>query len=95
MGTFKVNGDINSEKLLVTNHIKIGADLDMYNTARSELSIVTVADNPGELWLGANNERIWSISARGSSENNVLQFYNKIARANAILVSNDNKVTFT
>ena len=94
MGTFKVEGDISSEKLLATKHIKVGSDLAMYNSARAEVSVVTSTDNPGELWLGSNGARIWSISARGSSENNVLQVYNRLAAANAMIISNDNKVNF-
>ena len=75
MGTFQVNGKINSDLLYTKNHIKIGTDLETYNINRAELSIVSPGDYPGEIWLGTNGSRVWSISVRDSSDEGKISFY--------------------
>ena len=50
-------------------HVAIGANLSTYESSRAEMDIVTAANNPCDLWLGANGGRRWYISCRNTSEN--------------------------
>ena len=57
--------------------LTVGASNNIVVSNRAELHLITPSDNPCDLWMGANNSRRWSITARGSGENYQLGIYNK------------------
>lgn len=58
---------------------------------RAELHVITIADNPCDIWLGANSTRRWSITARNSGEGYSLGIYNNsIAKFAAVFHNNQN-----
>lgn len=56
--------------------LTVGASNNIVVSNRAELYLITPSDNPCDLWMGANNSRRWSITARGSGENYQLGIYN-------------------
>ena len=56
--------------------LTVGASNNVVTGNRAELHLITPSDNPSDLWMGANNSRRWSITARGSGENYRLGIYN-------------------
>ena len=56
--------------------LTVGASNNIIIANRAELHLITPSDNPCDLWMGANNSRRWSITARGSGENYQLGIYN-------------------
>lgn len=56
--------------------LTVGASNAIVTANRAELHLITPSDNPCDLWMGANNSRRWSITARGSGENYHLGIYN-------------------
>ncbi len=56
--------------------LTVGASNNIIVSNRAELHLITPSDNPCDLWMGANNSRRWSITARGSGENYQLGIYN-------------------
>ena len=56
--------------------LTVGASNNCVTGNRAELHLITPSDNPSDLWMGANNSRRWSITARGSGENYQLGIYN-------------------
>lgn len=56
--------------------LTVGASNNVVAGNRAELHLITPSDNPSDLWMGANNSRRWSITARGSGENYQLGIYN-------------------
>ena len=56
--------------------LTVGASNNIVVSNRAELHLITPSDNPCDLWMGANNSRRWSITARGSGENYQLGIYN-------------------
>lgn len=56
--------------------LTVGASNNIVVSNRAELHLITPSDNPSDLWMGANNSRRWSITARGSGENYQLGIYN-------------------
>lgn len=56
--------------------LTVGASNNVVTENRAELHLITPSDNPSDLWMGANNSRRWSITARGSGENYRLGIYN-------------------
>ena len=56
--------------------LTVGASNNIVVSNRAELHLITPSDNPCDLWMGANNSRRWSITARGSTENYQLGIYN-------------------
>ena len=56
--------------------LTVGASNNVVVSNRAELHLITPSDNPSDLWMGANNSRRWSITARGSGENYQLGIYN-------------------
>lgn len=56
--------------------LTVGASNNVVVGNRAELHLITPSDNPSDLWMGANNSRRWSITARGSGENYQLGIYN-------------------
>ena len=72
----------------------IGASTAIADPNRAELHIVTPGDNPCDIWMGSNGERIWSITVRNSNSNNQLGIYNgKISAWNAFFRDNANELT--
>lgn len=56
--------------------LTVGASNNIIVANRAELHLITPSDNPCDLWMGANNSRRWSITARSSGENYHLGIYN-------------------
>lgn len=56
--------------------LTVGASNAIVAANRAELHLITPSDNPCDLWMGANNSRRWSITARSSGENYHLGIYN-------------------
>ena len=56
--------------------LTVGASNAIVTANRAELHLITPSDNPCDLWMGANNRRRWSITARSSGENYYLGIYN-------------------
>lgn len=56
--------------------LTVGASNNIVVSNRAELHLITPSDNPCDLWMGANNSRRWSITARSSGENYHLGIYN-------------------
>jgi hypothetical protein len=56
--------------------LTVGASNNIIAANRAELHLITPSDNPCDLWMGANNSRRWSITARPSQENYQLGIYN-------------------
>lgn len=56
--------------------LTVGASNAIVAANRAELHLITPSDNPCDLWMGANNSRRWSITARSSGENYQLGIYN-------------------
>lgn len=71
--------------------LTVGASNNIVVSNRAELHLITPSDNPSDLWMGANNQRYWSITARDSTENYQLCIYNdKVSNWNAIFRDNIN-----
>lgn len=71
--------------------LTVGASNNIVVSNRAELHLITPSDNPCDLWMGANNSRRWSITARDSTENYQLGIYNsKVSSWNAIFRDNIN-----
>lgn len=68
--------------------LTVGASNNVVTGNRAELHLITPSDNPSDLWMGANNSRRWSITARGSGENYQLGIYNN-TRSNWNVVFRD------
>lgn len=68
--------------------LTVGASNNIIVTNRAELHLITPSDNPCDLWMGANNSRRWSITARSSGENYQLGIYNN-TRANWNVIFRD------
>lgn len=71
-----MTGRLTAPSFRASSIISVGALSDAVTTRRAELHLITVLDDPCDLWLGANNSRRWSITARGSGENYQLGIYN-------------------
>ena len=56
--------------------LTVGASNNLVVSNRAEIHLITPSDKPCDLWMGANNSRRWSITARGSGENYRLGIYN-------------------
>lgn len=56
--------------------LTVGASNNIVVSNRAEIHLITPLDNPCDLWMGTNNSRRWSITARGSGENYQLGIYN-------------------
>ena len=69
--------------------LTVGASNNVVIGNRAELHLITPSDNPSDLWMGANNSRRWSITARGSGENYQLGIYNN-TRSNWNVIFRDN-----
>ena len=65
-GVLDVSGNTN-----LTNNVYISST----STNRARLYLRTYADQPNDLWLGANNTDKWSITCRNSAENYLLGIY--------------------
>ena len=71
--------------------ISVGVPVEQLSTSRAELNIITLTNNPCDIWMGSNNQRYWSITARDSTENYQLGIYNsKVSSWNAIFRDNIN-----
>ena len=71
-----MKGRLTAPSFRASSIISVGALSDAVATQRAELHLITPSDNPCDLWMGANNSRRWSITARSSGENYHLGIYN-------------------
>lgn len=71
-----MKGRLTAPSFRASSIISVGALSDAVVTQRAELHLITPSDNPSDLWMGANNSRRWSITARSSGENYHLGIYN-------------------
>lgn len=71
-----MTGRLTAPSFRASSIISVGALSYAVVTQRAELHLITPSDNPCDLWMGANNSRRWSITARGSGENYQLGIYN-------------------
>ena len=69
-------GRLTAPSFRASSIMLVGALSDAVTTRRAELHLITALDDPCDLWMGANNSRRWSITARGSGENYQLGIYN-------------------
>lgn len=73
----------------------VGANTSIVDPNRAELHIITPGNSPCDIWLGSNNQRNWSITARHSGENYQLGIYNnRLSNWNAFFRDNANELTF-
>ena len=71
-----MTGRLTAPSFRASSIMSVGALSDAVTTRRAELHLITALDDPCDLWMGANNSRRWSITARGSGENYQLGIYN-------------------
>lgn len=71
-----MTGRLTAPSFRASSIMLVGALSDAVTTRRAELHLITALDDPCDLWMGANNSRRWSITARGSGENYQLGIYN-------------------
>ena len=71
-----MRGRLTAPSFRASSIMSVGALSDAVTTRRAELHLITALDDPCDLWMGANNSRRWSITARGSGENYQLGIYN-------------------
>ena len=86
-----MTGRLTAPFFRANNMISVGVPVEQLSTSRAELNIITLTNNPCDIWMGANNQRCWSITARDSTENYQLGIYNsKVSRWNVIFRDNIN-----
>ena len=71
-----MTGRLTAPFFRANNMISVGVPVEQLSSSRAELNIITLTNNPCDIWMGANNSRRWSITARGSGENYQLGIYN-------------------
>ena len=93
-------GDIMSGRLTgpsfrASNMMSVGSPVEQLSSSRAELHIITPGNSPCDIWLGSNNQRNWSITARHFGENYQLGIYNnRLSNWNAFFRDNANELTF-
>ena len=86
-----MTGRLTAPFFRANNMISVGVPVEQLTSSRAELNIITLTNNPCDIWMGANNQRYWSITARDSTENYQLGIYNsKVSSWNAIFRDNIN-----
>lgn len=86
-----MTGRLTAPFFRANNMISVGVPVEQLYSSRAELNIITLTNNPCDIWMGANNQRYWSITARDSTENYQLGIYNrKVSSWNAIFRDNNN-----
>ena len=86
-----MTGRLTAPFFRANNMISVGVPVEQLSSSRAELNIITLTNNPCNIWMGANNQRYWSITARDSTENYQLGIYNsKVSGWNAIFRDNIN-----
>lgn len=86
-----MTGRLTAPFFRANNMISVGVPVEQLYSSRAELNIITLTNNPCDIWMGANNQRHWSITARDSTENYQLGIYNrKVSSWNAIFRDNIN-----
>ena len=86
-----MTGRLTAPFFRANNMISVGVPVEQLSSSRAELNIITLTNNPCDIWMGANNQRYWSITARDSTENYRLGIYNsKVSSWNAIFRDNIN-----
>lgn len=93
-------GDIMSGRLTgpsfrASNMMSVGSPVEQLSSSRAELHIITPGNSPCDIWLGSNNQRNWSITARHFGENYKLGIYNnRLSNWNVFFKDNANELTF-
>lgn len=86
-----MTGRLTAPFFRANNMISVGVPVEQLYSSRAELNIITLTNNPCDIWMGANNQRYWSITVRDSTENYQLGIYNsKVSSWNAIFRDNIN-----
>ena len=86
-----MTGRLTAPFFRANNMISVGVPVEQLSSSRAELNIITLTNNPCDIWMGANNQRYWSITARDSTENYQLGIYNsKVSSWNALFRDNIN-----
>lgn len=86
-----MTGRLTAPFFRANNMISVGVPVEQLTSSRAELNIITLTNNPCDIWMGANNQRYWSITARDSTENYQLGIYNsKVSNWNALFRDNIN-----
>lgn len=86
-----MTGRLTAPFFRANNMISVGVPVEQLSSSRAELNIITLTNNPCDIWMGANNQRYWSITARDSTENYQLGIYNsKVSSWNVIFRDNIN-----
>lgn len=86
-----MTGRLTAPFFRANNMISVGVPVEQLSSSRAELNIITLTNNPCDIWMGANNQRYWSITVRDSTENYQLGIYNsKVSSWNAIFRDNIN-----
>lgn len=86
-----MTGRLTAPFFRANNMISVGVPVEQLSSSRAELNIITLTNNPCDIWMGANNQRYWSITVRDSTENYQLGIYNsKISSWNALFRDNTN-----
>ena len=86
-----MTGRLTAPFFRANNMISVGVPVEQLSSSRAELNIITLTNNPCDIWMGANNQRYWSITVRDSTENYQLGIYNnKVSGWNAIFRDNIN-----
>ena len=86
-----MTGRLTAPFFRANNMISVGVPVEQLSSSRAELNIITLTNNPCDIWMGANNQRCWSITARDSTENYQLGIYNsKVSSWNALFRDNIN-----
>lgn len=89
-----MTGRLTAPFFRANNMISVGVPVEQLSSSRAELNIITLTNNPCDIWMGANNQRCWSITARNSTENYQLGIYNsKVSAWNAFFRDNANELT--
>lgn len=90
-----MTGRLTAPFFRANNMISVGVPVEQLSSSRAELNIITLTNNPCDIWMGANNQRNWSITARHSGENYQLGIYNnRLSNWNAFFRDNANELTF-
>jgi hypothetical protein len=88
-----------TERMRITSggNVLIGTTTDLgykltvaANTGRSTLGIISVEDQPTDLWMGANNGTRWSLTTRGSSEGYNLSFFADGGNGHSVRIKHSN-----
>ena len=89
-----MTGRLTGPSFRASNMMSVGSPVEQLSSSRAELNIITLTNDPCDIWMGSNNQRYWSITARNSASNYQLGIYNsKMSNWNAFFRDNANELT--